>query len=390
MDEPCNTIRATTTTRNQEKGMTMKLQAFVTMVILGVGALASAATPPADQCQAAKTKANGDYVDCRQTAEAKLLKTGDKAKHEAAVIKCGDKLASAYTKAESKAAGACPTTGDVETVQALATQCGDALASSVETGGAPPSCGDGAINAAGEHCDGADLGGASCVSLAHDFGDLGCTSGCRFDAGRCSDCAGAMVACDDTCTDTLSDEQNCGACGNACGDERYCSDGTCTCLTSTDTYCNGGCVDLLQDVANCGGCGVACEEGEVCNNGTCEEDSGGSGGACEFPGVTYAGKCWYYTGFFQTCTARCAVAGKSYDPATLSVAGYLGSNAACQAVLSAVGQWFGEVVDAPCDSQKGCYLPYQGGGGYVPAQRCTSPTSSGDDGGPFTRVCACR
>ncbi|HYD49137.1 MAG TPA: hypothetical protein VEB21_12350 [Terriglobales bacterium] len=367
----------------------MKLQAFAMMILLGVGSSAMAATSPADQCQAAKTKANGDYVDCRQTAEAKFLKTGDQAKLEAAVNKCGAKLATAYTKAETKAGGACPTTGDAETVQALATQCGDALAASVETGGAAPACGDGAVNATGEHCDGTDLGGASCTSLSYDLGDLGCTAGCKFEASGCTSCPAGHIGCDSTCVDARFDEQNCGSCGNVCGAEQYCDNGGCYCANSLETDCDGACVDLQTDLGNCGGCGVTCEGDEVCVNGTCEIDAGG-GGTCDYPGVVYAGKCWFATGFFQNCSQRCAVAGKSYDPATLTIGGYGGTNEACAAVLNAVGQSGGGIVDQSCESQKGCHLPYQGGGGFVPPVRCSAPTEPGDDGGPYTRVCACR
>jgi hypothetical protein len=46
-------------------------------------------------------------------------------------------------------------------------------------------CGNGTINA-GEDCDGANLGGASCTSLGFDGGSLSCTSSCTFDTSACT------------------------------------------------------------------------------------------------------------------------------------------------------------------------------------------------------------
>lgn len=218
----------------------MKLQAYVAMVLLSVGATAMAIPAVNSDCQAAKTKAAGDYVDCRQTAEAKYLKSGDTEKYTAVLAKCDAKLAGAYTKAETKADGTCPTNGDAGAVQALATQCGEALASSVETGGSTPSCGDGAVNVAGEHCDGLDLGGATCASLAYDIGDLGCTGACKFAAGRCSHCPEDTVGCGGTCVDTSTDVNNCGACGNACVEGQFCTGGACFCESKKEAVCGGG------------------------------------------------------------------------------------------------------------------------------------------------------
>lgn len=46
-------------------------------------------------------------------------------------------------------------------------------------------CGDGAIDP-GEQCDGANLGGATCVSLGYTSGALACAAGCGFDTGGCA------------------------------------------------------------------------------------------------------------------------------------------------------------------------------------------------------------
>ena len=53
--------------------------------------------------------------------------------------------------------------------------------------GAIPTCGDGAIDAAGEHCDGAALDGFTCASFGL-YGSLACTSGCDLDLSACTSC----------------------------------------------------------------------------------------------------------------------------------------------------------------------------------------------------------
>ncbi|AKU96570.1 hypothetical protein AKJ09_03234 [Labilithrix luteola] len=92
----------------------------------------------------------------------------------------------------------------------------------------------------------------------------------------------------------ISDE-NCGACGIACGDGTHCivntdgfpqcmcEAGTSLCVTATDGHglTQGYCADFGSDDRNCGGCGVECFHGapiglplpgglEACVHGSCE------------------------------------------------------------------------------------------------------------------------
>ncbi len=60
-------------------------------------------------------------------------------------------------------------------------------------------CGNGAIDA-GEDCDGAELGGATCVSIGFPGGALGCNAACHFDTGACSD--------SDFCADGIDNNAN--------------------------------------------------------------------------------------------------------------------------------------------------------------------------------------
>lgn len=88
------------------------------------------------------------------------------------------------------------------------------------------------------------------------------------------------LRCGEVCVDYLSDPNNCGACGNVCGDGTCCSNGNCVSLCADgQIWCNGVCVDPSNDPGNCGTCGNACGEGSCC-----------SGGACVAEDACYAGE----------------------------------------------------------------------------------------------------
>jgi hypothetical protein len=55
------------------------------------------------------------------------------------------------------------------------------------------SCGDGVKNG-GDQCDGADLGGASCLSLGFSGGSLGCTAACGLDLSTCGSGFSGLLA----------------------------------------------------------------------------------------------------------------------------------------------------------------------------------------------------
>ena len=84
-----------------------------------------------------------------------------------------------------------------------------------------------------------------------------------------------MTSCAGTCVSTLSDAQNCGACGTICGAGMVCSGGTCKtdmhlgCDDSTQTLCSGVCVSLKTDDDNCGTCGRICTAPLKCTSGVC-------------------------------------------------------------------------------------------------------------------------
>ena len=94
--------------------------------------------------------------------------------------------------------------------------------------------------------------------------------------GKPVSCPAGLTACGGLCRDLTSNVEHCGACGNVCGLDSVCRNGTCvkvactcepTCTTGL-TWC-GACVNTATDQANCGSCGTACASGQVCSNGIC-------------------------------------------------------------------------------------------------------------------------
>jgi hypothetical protein len=128
------------------------------------------------------------------------------------------------------------------------------------------------------------LAGASAVAavlgaVACATGNANLGSGGEGTGGACPD---ELMLCAEGCVDTTLDPQNCGACGQACGNGEVCSQAKCgTECAGGSTKCNDGeqdrCVDLAADPSNCGDCGQACAAGEVCSQAQCAiECLGGS------------------------------------------------------------------------------------------------------------------
>lgn len=139
-----------------------------------------------------------------------------------------------------------------------------------------------------ECCDGA------CVVLEGDENNCGtCGNTCSSFGTVSSNCIEGV--CGETCadgkencnenpndgceSDSSTDLDNCGACGNACGSNETCDLGACVCdsaTTPTITACSDGaggelCADTATDMLNCGGCGTECNsDTDVCIDGACE------------------------------------------------------------------------------------------------------------------------
>jgi hypothetical protein len=84
-------------------------------------------------------------------------------------------------------------------------------------------------------------------------------------------CLGSSTKCDGTCVSLDTDQQNCGACGNACDPGLACSAGHCvaTCAEGFASCDGSTCANLQLDWNNCGACGNACAADQVCAAGTC-------------------------------------------------------------------------------------------------------------------------
>ncbi len=95
----------------------------------------------------------------------------------------------------------------------------------------------------------------------------------------------SYTMCGGVCVDTQGDYQNCGTCGNVCGNSDVCSHGTCAVVCGGgSSRCGNSCVDFKSDPQNCGGCGNKCTTGQVCTGGmcalTCQSGLTDCSGAC--------------------------------------------------------------------------------------------------------------
>ncbi len=182
---------------------------------------AFAAGTPAQQCQAAKNQTAGKYAVCRQNAEAKFATSGDTAKYNDALAKCGAKFDDAWQKAIDKATGAGATCADAPLTasqyQTVIDAHTDNVATALGGGGLtlPSTCGNATVEP-GESCDFGPLpAGPTCSSAtagAKPYGKLACGAGCAFDTSGCFACPGRIVggycwwkggdglSCANTCT----------------------------------------------------------------------------------------------------------------------------------------------------------------------------------------------
>ncbi|HEX6850853.1 MAG TPA: hypothetical protein VF139_05540, partial [Candidatus Polarisedimenticolaceae bacterium] len=138
--------------------------------------------------------------------------------------------------------------------------------------------------------------GEECVDFLTDPNNCGacgnvCGEGTCCSNGACTSlCAPGQIWCNGACIDPQNDPANCGSCGNACGDGTCCSGGTCVGETSCDAgqaFCDGICLDVLNDNDNCGACGNVCGEGTCCSNGVCEAFSACEAGRTFCDGLCY-------------------------------------------------------------------------------------------------------
>lgn len=102
--------------------------------------------------------------------------------------------------------------------------------------------------------------------------------GCATKAGECDPpCSSPLTCCDGFCVNLMSDDDNCGECGNACEEGSHCTMGVCPDVCGTEvcsvsqTCCNDECVDTTVDPDHCGECDNACDSGWECLDSVCEQ-----------------------------------------------------------------------------------------------------------------------
>lgn len=135
-------------------------------------------------------------------------------------------------------------------------------------------------NCNGAFCRGADRDPDMCV---------GCQTNCLLirhrDEGQCQaagGCSAGQACCGDACVDLSTDPGNCGACGDACGEHKVCSDGSCECAAGYLNCGDGVCRDPQADQHFCG-CYTDCGDCYICQDGTCTPNKTCPGGAVQDP-----------------------------------------------------------------------------------------------------------
>lgn len=192
-------------------------------------ALAGPATAATDaqKCESAVELASAKYAQCRLKAESKFTKTSDAPALATALGNCATKLQAKYASAFASYTGSCPTVEPESSFEAYLNQCTTEVEAAA-AGGTFPACGDGAINVAGEQCDGSDLGGESCTSLGFVAGTLGCTGGCALDTSACATgslCGNGTVDAPEQCDSTDLAGATCASLGYTLGGTLGCTAG---------------------------------------------------------------------------------------------------------------------------------------------------------------------
>lgn len=84
-------------------------------------------------------------------------------------------------------------------------------------------------------------------------------------------CPADRLACNSTCVDLRTDNNNCGYCNNSCPAGTSCLNGNCAITCSAgQASCGNGCFNLLTDPRHCGSCQNSCPYGMICSMGRCD------------------------------------------------------------------------------------------------------------------------
>jgi len=185
-----------------------------------------------------------------------------------------------------------------------------------------------------------DANCGACGNMCETLGG----AGERCVAGACV-CSGGGEVCADRCQVSsyfTNNNAHCGSCGNNCTGGAMCSGTTCAC-TGGQTFCDGACRDAAYfetTAANCGTCDTTCTSTQSCTRGIC---------AC--PGVVgdlCMGVCRDLASDRMncgTCGTACASGRSCTEGACNCAAGYTGSTCATP------------VCTTPCANGGSCTAP---------------------------------
>jgi hypothetical protein len=126
---------------------------------------------------------------------------------------------------------------------------------------------------------------------------------------------------------------------------------------------------------------LSCDVGCVFDTSECLPD------ACS-GGAVVGGMCWFLGAVGESCTTVCSGKSRSYNSSTLTYAGSLGTDANCEAVLTALGIGGTGVVDAGPGAGIGCFhLPTAMPGRFREVTPATTAAASSVN---ERRACACQ
>jgi hypothetical protein len=173
---------------------------------------ALAGVDPDVKCQATKNKLVGQYYACRLKADAAAAVKGGASDYSKCISKFGGK----WLKSEEVSGNTCPDNVSIpaDMEDYLIDQAGEAAAivggtQDIPTEPPVPVCGDGTINAAGEHCDGSALGGQTCATFGMYGTGLGCTAGCKVNISNCTECPAGSFPYEGSCWVLGAEGANC-------------------------------------------------------------------------------------------------------------------------------------------------------------------------------------
>lgn len=217
---------------------------------------------------ACRTKCQQNPANCGSTQTSCETKVRGKFDGVDAATSCFGQLEARQNAAAPQTV--CTTTGDSGDVETAVDSVVAQLVDTLE-GNPPPSCGNGVVDGA-ESCDGADLGSATCLDFGYGSGTLGCTVGCGYDLSGCvayppsGSCGNGAVEAPESCDGANLGGASCvtlGYAGGTLGCNAFCGYDVSGCACAAATYPATGqttCWDSAGNAIPCAGTG---QDGDV-------------------------------------------------------------------------------------------------------------------------------